>query len=175
MKLLTRAACVLLLACSALGAASCSSETGKPEKPSATSQVFAGLDSGLVREVLSNPRAIENAGFTETEAESDSLWQGMVRNFATCRSAYEGYASWRTTGEAPSWKPPPRPANPREPSNKDSNQFDQDVSKAFASGDPANVEKLIVGEGSCGAWIPAQANKPGGPTIEQAIRAGQTG
>ena len=99
------AACVL--ACAAAAAACGSTDDGQLDLPSADAVMFDGLPSAVVSEVLANPDASRKILEEETTSARDSMAQGIVINFMTCREVAAGYQSWVTQGIRPELEPVP--------------------------------------------------------------------
>ncbi|UZN02409.1 hypothetical protein [Cellulomonas sp. S1-8] len=138
--------------------------------PTAESDVFDGLDPSVVQEVMDNPVAWGKV-LDEDEATRASMAQGIVRNFVQCRGAYEAYLSWVTDGETPDVPEPSAPTRPIEPAHTAIEQSQAVIEAAIASGDPARLRDVLVGEARCGMWIPLEAGDPDGPKIADAVRA----
>lgn len=134
--------------------------------------VFAGLDPMLVEEVLASPAAqwrVEG----DNEELAASRYQGMVRNFALCRSAFAAYQEWLTSGSAPDLPAQPVPTNPGlYASDLDSSiEIYRDL---LSSGDISLLRDELTKETGCGSWVPASPQDSDGPTIATAIRGGAT-
>lgn len=133
------------------------------------SATFEGLDPAVVAEV----RASEVAwGRVETEPERTraSMAQGIVRNYLQCRAAYEAYAAWTATGQAPPVPAVPEAATPIEPANSAIIRAQADIARALTQGDRAALRDVLVGDGRCGDWIPVDPDDPDA-TIADAVRA----
>ncbi|WP_431836137.1 hypothetical protein [Cellulomonas sp. Y8] len=139
-------------------------------EPSEDSTVFDGLDSSVVREVMDSPVAWGKV-LQEEEQTRDSMAQGIVRNFIQCRSAFDAYRSWVTTGAAPDAPTLPEATHPIEPANTAIVQAQEYIEAAIDSGEPAQLRDFLVGEATCGEWIPVEEGRPDGPTIEDAVEA----
>lgn len=168
--LLTRrlavAACAL--ACAATAAA-CSSQDDLA-LPAASAPVFDGLDPAVVSEVLANPEASRKILEEETISARDSMAQGIVINFLTCREVASDYRTWVTTGVRPSLKPVPVVAEPKQPSYGDAQAIHDRLESYVASGDPSQLAQTLTGPSSCGHWIPAKPGDVSGPTIEDSLK-----
>jgi hypothetical protein len=159
-------ALLLLTGCSPDGATELASVT------SPDAEHFAGLDPGLVEEAMAHPHSSEALGEETSDAGRESLAQGIVRNFAVCRDAFEVYTRWVTTGDPGSLAPLPMPDSPREPSHTVWGREYAQFEDAATSGDPEQLRFRLTANGSCGQWIPARPNDVSGPTIADAIEAG---
>lgn len=140
--------------------------------PSPESAVFAGLDHGVVVEVLANPQAQGNASINHADAR-DQLWQGEVMDWVLCRQMFNAYETWVSTGRAP---PPPlfrqRPTHPVSSFIVGAIASDYDMyDQTFASGDPTKLRDLLTNESGCGAWVPATPGTAA-PVIGDAVRGG---
>lgn len=141
---------VALLATVALATA-----CGAPDDVAAST--YDGLDAELVAE------ATENANFiSRLEAQPDDtksgLAQGMVINFAVCRQLFHAYEQLVTTGAA---DPLPALARPTNPESLSYDWWIKDhaaMSTAVQDRDIDAIRQWIAGEGSCGEWIPVEAN-----------------
>ena len=144
--------------------------SGGEPAPTASSNYFDGLDGAVVAEVLANPVAMRKVAEEPTSTRS-SMAQGIVRNFEQCRTAFQAYQSWLTTGVVPA---PPQlsdPAEPIEPSNAAVVQSARMISDALDSGDPGGLRHFLTGNGSCGQWIPAEPGDLKGQTIKAAVES----
>jgi len=135
------------------------------DQPTPDAPYFAGLDPAVVAEVLANPVA-QSRIEGDAQADKERRLQGMVINFIVCRDMYRVYETWLTTGVAPEPSPIPQPHDPRADWNT---QFGV-LTDAARSGDIDRLRSVIIGEGTCGNWIPLHPGQPDGPTIEDAIR-----
>ena len=164
----TAAVAMLLLVagCTGVGGGAAFAAATSPD-----AEHFAGLDREVVAEVMSDPIALERLG-QEADADRESMAQGMVRNFAVCRDAFELYARWITTGEPGSLAPLPVPDAPREPSHGSWPGEYARFEAAVTSGDPDRLREQLTANGACGQWIPARPNDASGLTIAEAIEAG---
>lgn len=162
-------AATCILVCVAATTA-CGNQNSKLEPLTTASSVFAGLDSVVVQEVLDSPVASGKINEETDLADRDSLAQGIVVNFITCRDVARAYEEWVTSGQAPTLAPGAVPDDPLawyeyEPANRER------LESAIASGDPSRLRPYLVEESSCGNWIPAKPGDVSGPTIREAIEA----
>lgn len=151
------AGCILVTSCTA-GATSISAQD----------PAFSGLPHELVAEVLESPVAKQRVA-GDDEALAKARYQGMVRNYAACRSALGVYQEWMRTGRPPAYPPQPRPNNPAsfaEDMDRDIAHFQQ----LARSGDISLLRQELVSDSGCGAWIPAKPGDPSGPTISDVVR-----
>ncbi|RNL60583.1 hypothetical protein EFK50_19905 [Nocardioides marmoriginsengisoli] len=164
-KRLAIAACAL--ACAAF-AAGCGSD--EPASLRADAPVFQGLDGKVVAEVLANPDASRKIAEEETDSARDSMAQGIVINFVTCREVAAAYRSWLTTGVRPELAPVPAVRSPQEPSYTDARGIREHLVARILSGDPSQLRAYLEGPSSCGHWIPAVPGDVSGPTIEDSLK-----
>ena len=149
-----------------LFAGACSSPDGA--KVTASDPAFAGLDSVVVQEVLTNPKAIENlAGDSDVDMRARN--QGMVQNFSLCRAALDVYREWLRTGTAPIFAKQAAPVNPSQWA-ADADRAVEKFNKEVASGDISLLRNDLTNETGCGVWIPAKAGDISGPTIADVVR-----
>lgn len=161
------AGCVMVLAAAT---AACGGGQDSLSPLTSESSVFAGLNPKVVQEVLDNPVASGKIAEETEETNRDSLAQGIVVNFITCREVAHAYQEWVTTGTAPTLAPGAVPDDPLawyeyEPANRER------LKSAMSSGDPARLRPYLVEESSCGNWIPAKPGDVSGPTIREAIES----
>jgi hypothetical protein len=161
------AACAL--ACAATLTA-CGAGSEKLQLPSAGSAVFDGLPAAVVSEVLENPDATRKILEEETVSARDSMAQGIVINFMTCREVAAAYQQWVTEGVRPHLADVPKVSAPREPSYPDAQAIHARLESLIASGDPSRLEATLQGPSSCGYWIPARPGDVSGPTIEDSLK-----
>lgn len=153
-------------ACGARGAGGCGMHSSN-HTPPADDPVFAGLDTAVVREVLASPAAQQRVA-GDDGAAAKARYQGMVRDFIACRSAFSVYQTWVATGEAPAFPDQPRPTNPAATAT----QLDQDIQQLrdhASSGDISLLRDDLTTESGCGHWIPVKPGDPSGPTIADAV------
>ena len=162
------AACVLT--CAAAAAACGSTDDGQLDLPSADAVMFDGLPSAVVSEVLANSDASRKILEQETTSARDSMAQGIVINFMTCREVAAGYQRWLTQGIRPELEPVPAVGAEKQPSYDDARVIHDRLESLIASGDPSQLKATLVGQSSCGHWIPAQPGDVSGPTIEDSLR-----
>lgn len=79
------------------------------------------------------------------------------------------YQSWIKTGTPPTLNLLPIPANPDADTTKHWEMRYSDILTSIESGDPEQLRNWIIGDGSCGEWIPAQPGDTFGPTIEGVV------
>lgn len=135
---------------------------------SADDPVFAGLDRGVVLEVLASPAARSRVQGDDAETAS-ARYQNMVRNFVACRSALAVYQEWIRGGVAPTFPRQPQPDHPA-PTARD---MDSDIAqfvKEATSGDITLLREELTSNSGCGAWIPARTGDANGPTIADVVR-----
>lgn len=132
--------------------------------------MFDGLDPAVVSEVLANPEARLKILEEETISARDSMAQGIVINFLTCREVAAGYRRWVTAGVRPTLKPVPTVAEPKQPSYGDAQGIHDRLEALIASGDPSQLKQTLEGPSSCAHWIPAKPGDVSGPTIEDSLK-----
>jgi len=139
--------------------------------PSADSPLFEGLPKTTVVEVLENPKAQANVAIWPAEETTgrNALWQGMVINFTQCRQMLTVYLEWQATGVARELPPLELPANPAGDVVRDAKVVDTSYREVIASGDPAQVSKLLLAESGCGAWVPARAGDTQGLVVADVV------
>lgn len=139
--------------------------------PSADSPLFEGLPKTTVVEVLNNPKAHTNISIWPAQETTgrNALWQGMVINFTQCRQMLTVYQEWKVTGVAPELPPLVLPVNPAGDVVRDAKIVDTSYREAIASGDPAQVSKLLQAESGCGAWVPARAGDTQGLVVADLV------
>jgi len=64
----------------------------------------------------------------------------------------------------------PVPDQPVEPSNATTVMAHETITRALESGDPQPLRQFLVGEGTCGQWIPAEPGDVSGPTIADEVQ-----
>jgi len=156
------------LACVATVAA-CGGGSETVRLPSAGSAMFDGLPTAVVSEVLENPDATRKILEEETVSARDSMAQGIVINFMTCREVAAAYRQWVTEGVRPHLAAVPTVSAPQEPSYPDAQAIHARLESLVASGDPSQLEATLKGPSSCGHWIPARPGDVSGPTIEDSL------
>jgi hypothetical protein len=145
-------------------------QVGAP--PSPDSSVFAGLDPGVVKEVLANPQAEANASINDVQ-ERDQLWQGEVMEWVMCRQMFNAYTTWSSGGPRP--KAPlfvQRPTHPVSAQIVNAIHSDyQTYGQGIAANDITQLRDILTNESGCGSWVPA---RPGtkGPVIGDVVRGG---
>ena len=145
---------------------------GETTEISVESEVFSGLDPVVVSEVFANTVAQQRIAEEPPETR-ESMAQGITRNFIVCRDAYRAYDDWIHTGTAPELEPLPIPTSPREPSSSDWTKSYQSLQDRVSSGEVQQLREWLTATGSCGQWIPATPGDVSGPTISDAIEAGE--
>jgi hypothetical protein len=143
--------------------------------PAADSAVFAGLDPGVVKEVLGNAQAQANASINPV-GERDQLWQGEVMNWVMCRQMFNAYMAWTAGGQRPA-----EPTLDQRPTHPVSAHIVSEVQsdyRWYGEGIAANsitqLRDALTNQTGCGTWVPA---KPGtkGPVIGDVVRGGPPG
>jgi len=127
--------------------ASCS--PSRPSELAADDPVFAGLDRGVVQEVLASPAARSRVEGDDAETAS-ARYQNMVRNFVACRSALAVYQEWIRVGVAPAFPRQPQPEHP----SPVAGDMDRDIAqfvKEAASGDITVLREELTSDSGCGA------------------------
>ncbi len=140
----------------------------RPGELSADDPVFAGLDRGVVLEVLASPAAQSRVQGDDAET-ARARYQNMVRNFVACRSALTVYQEWLRVGVAPAFPRQPRPDHPTATARDMDSDIAQFVKEA-TSGDISLLRAELTSDTGCGAWIPARNGDAGGPTIADVLR-----
>lgn len=130
-------------------------------------QTFAGLDATVVKEVLESRVAEERVAGDEPNVAA-ARYQGMVRNFIACRSAYAAYREWVSSGVAPKLTTQPVPTYPA-PTAIDMDRDIQAFQDDLASGDITLLRDALTNPTGCGNWIPASPGDQDGPTIADAV------
>lgn len=135
---------------------------------SAADPVFAGLDSAVVTEVLTNPTATQRRQGLG-RAEDETMAQGMVFNFVYCRAGLNAYKSWMSNGIPPAAPVKPSASKPTAADADFATQYKQ-LASAIHDGDPSALRSMLTAESGCGSWVPAKPGDTSGPTVADATR-----
>ncbi|MDO5503569.1 MAG: hypothetical protein Q4G67_10390 [Actinomycetia bacterium] len=126
------------------------------------------MDPVVVREVLENPVAMESIEMEEELDARDSMAQGIVANFMTCRDVARVYEEWSATGTPPPFAAWPEPTKPLAWYRWEPGQRER-LEGAVDSGDIEALRVFVTSESGCGNWIPATPGDINGPTIRDHI------
>lgn len=147
--------------------AGCSSQTGINVPP----EVVAGLDPQVVREVLTNPGAVETIELAPGDEYRHGYIQGITINFIVCRDALRVLETWRSTGQRADLAPLPVPDYPVETAYKAWQENYAVLQGTLASGEIDRLVKWIADPAGCGSTVPAQPGELSGPTVAERARA----
>lgn len=141
-------------------------------KPDPSDPIFDGLPAAVVVEVLNNPAAQANIAMPLNADERNSMWQGMVGNFVMCRQMLDIYTTWQQTGSPATQKfIIARPQHPLA-SYKDLQTLYTFYGSHMRAGHLETLREDLLNESGCGAWVPARAGDPTGPTIAEVVSSG---
>ncbi len=126
---------------------------------------FDGLDPRVVEEVIANPAMLETITATQDEVYRRGFAQGIVINVIACRDALRVLEEWRATGVRGELAPLPLPRDPVSSAYEALLDSHEARRVALASGEIAELQELIDGQGGCGVGVPAVAGDLSGPSV----------